>query len=161
MLSILRFSIYSLNSDKNPVIINNVVNQNQLFGAGIAGLITGKYFYDGPNFNENVDLSAKNIVITGGNTGLGKETAVKLATLGAKVTILCKTPSRAMTAVEEIKKRSKNNNVDFVEIDLASLNSVFKCTSELKKRLDKIDVLVNNAGIADHSRLVSFLFRHF
>ena len=58
-------------------------------------------------------------------------------------------------------KRSKNDNVDFVEIDLASLNSVFKCTSELKKRQDKIDVLVNNAGIVDHCFLVSVSFRHY
>lgn len=51
-------------------------------------------------------MAGKVVAITGGNTGLGKETAVKLAALGADVIILCRNPSRADAAIAEIKERS-------------------------------------------------------
>ena len=51
-------------------------------------------------------MAGKTVVITGGNTGLGKESAVKLAALGAEVIILCRNPTNAQAAVTEIKERS-------------------------------------------------------
>lgn len=51
-------------------------------------------------------MVGKTVAITGGNTGLGKETAVKLAALGADVIILCRNPTNAQAAVSEIKERS-------------------------------------------------------
>lgn len=57
-------------------------------------------------YDETTSMSGKVVAITGGNTGLGKETAVKLAALGANVIILCRTPSRADAAIAEIKQRS-------------------------------------------------------
>lgn len=63
------------------------------------------------NFNSSVydeatSMAGKTVAITGGNTGLGKETAVKLAALGADVIILCRNPTNAQAAVTEIKERS-------------------------------------------------------
>jgi NAD(P)-dependent dehydrogenase (short-subunit alcohol dehydrogenase family) len=83
----------------------------------------------------------------GGNTGLGKETGVKLASLGAETLILCRTPSRAESAVAEIKQRSGSNAVRALSLDLADLKSIEKCTNELKSSVGKIDILVNNAGV--------------
>ena len=57
-------------------------------------------------YEEATSMVGKTVVITGGNTGLGKETAVKLASLGADVIILCRTPATAEAAVTEIKERS-------------------------------------------------------
>jgi NAD(P)-dependent dehydrogenase (short-subunit alcohol dehydrogenase family) len=57
-------------------------------------------------YDEATSLAGKSVAITGGNTGLGKETAVKLAALGADVIILCRNPTNAQAAVAEIKERS-------------------------------------------------------
>ena len=51
-------------------------------------------------------MIGKTVVITGGNTGLGKEAAVKLAALGAEVIILCRSQKNAQAAITEIKERS-------------------------------------------------------
>lgn len=54
------------------------------------GLIVGKKILNGPTFDEIVSLNGKNVVITGANTGLGKETAMKLASFNANLYLLCK-----------------------------------------------------------------------
>lgn len=51
-------------------------------------------------------MAGRTVAITGGNTGLGKETAVKLAALGANVILLCRNPTNAESAITEIKERS-------------------------------------------------------
>lgn len=67
-----------------PVKIGDISIDKKPFLGGLAlvGLTIGKRLVDGPAFSENVSLSGRNVVITGGNTGLGKETAIKLASLG-------------------------------------------------------------------------------
>merc|ERR1712241_492345 len=92
-------------------------------------------------------LDGKTVVITGANTGIGKVTATDLAKRGAKVIICCRDKSRAEKAVEDIKKESSNENVTFALLDLASLNSVRRCAEELNRTEDKIDYLINNAGV--------------
>ena len=148
LYAIIRLS-YALNTDKTPVKISGSFSAGKVASAvslGALGLI-GKVVYDGPKFTDAVSLKGKNVVITGGNTGLGKETAKKLASLGADTTILCKSLSRGNTAVDEIVKVSGNSNVRCLSMDLASLESVEKCSLLLQKQLDKIDILVNNAGV--------------
>ncbi|CAN0419325.1 unnamed protein product, partial [Hapterophycus canaliculatus] len=63
-------------------------------------------------------------VITGGNTGLGKETAVRLAQLGADVTIACRNPDKAFAALEDIRAQAPGSKVGAMPLDLASLDSV-------------------------------------
>ena len=106
--------------------------------------------YYRPIFAENVDLSGQTAIITGANTGLGKEAAVKLAALNAKTIILCRDNIKADQAVKEIKERSGNQNVKYYTVDLADLKSVDKVVKELKE--DKwvqsgIDMLMLNAGV--------------
>jgi len=115
----------------------------------VAGLATvGKVLQDGPVFAENVDLTGKTMVITGGNTGLGKEAAVKLASLGANVVLACRNPAAASAACDEVQRRSGGRGkVSSVDLDLASLKSVEQCVDALKRRVGSIDVLMNNAGV--------------
>ena len=112
----------------------------------------GKLFLDGPNFNEPVSLLGKTAVITGGNTGLGKETALKLYTLGADTIILCRDSNKAKAAIDDIRQRSKQtgnlkNSLSYVNLDLTSLKKIEESATELKKITDRIDILVNNAGV--------------
>ena len=124
------------------------VDSKLFIGASVLALGTvGKKYSDGPVFNENVNLNGKNIVITGANTGLGKETAIKLASLGANLLLLCKSKERGDSAVNDIKSITGSNSITNIVMDLGDLKSVQKAANEVEKRIPKIDVLLNNAGI--------------
>ena len=138
----------SCNYNKNPISISNLSkNKVAIAGATVIAGAFGKYVLDGPKFSENVNMNGKVVAITGGNTGLGKETAVKLASLGAEVVILCKSIERAEEAVKEINERSGNNKCSAIQLNLSNMKSIEKCANNFKTSFSKIDVLINNAGI--------------
>jgi NAD(P)-dependent dehydrogenase (short-subunit alcohol dehydrogenase family) len=101
------------------------------------------------------DMTGKTVVITGGNSGIGLSTAAALAGAGARVVITARDPGRAGTAVEEIGRRSGGASVERVLFDLSSLASVRAGASELLERCDRIDVLLNNAGVVLTDRRVT------
>lgn len=93
------------------------------------------------------DLAGKVVVITGGNSGIGKETAVELARMGARVVIAARNPTRAAAAVKEIKERTgAGDRVETMPLDLASFASVRAFAGAFTDAHDRLDVLVNNAG---------------
>jgi retinol dehydrogenase 12 len=91
-------------------------------------------------------------VITGGNSGIGKETAVALAAMGAQVIIAARNPTKAAAAVKEVKQRAPGATVEHLPLDLASFASVRTFASAFAERGDQLDVLVNNAGAVLRSR---------
>jgi len=96
-------------------------------------------------------VAGRNVVITGANSGIGLETAVALATLGDRVTICCRNPERAATALTDIRERSANSDVVAAALDLADSASVRAAAKELSS-LGHIDVLINNAGLIQSTR---------
>jgi NAD(P)-dependent dehydrogenase (short-subunit alcohol dehydrogenase family) len=93
------------------------------------------------------DMSGKTVVITGGNSGIGLETAVALARAGATTVITARDKARGEAAVADIRARAGNDRVDVVVFDLASLASVRQGAADILARCPRIDVLVNNAGL--------------
>lgn len=91
-------------------------------------------------------MQEKNIIITGGNAGIGFETSVALAKKGGNIFIVSRNKEKAAQAVLDIKQISGNKNVDYLIADLSSQKSIRELNSEVRKRLDRVDVLVNNAG---------------
>jgi retinol dehydrogenase-14 len=92
------------------------------------------------------DMTGRTVVITGGNSGIGKATAESLARLGARVVITARRPDRGAAAVTDIRQASDNDAVEWVPLDLGSLTSVRNCAADLLDRLDRIHVLDLNAG---------------
>jgi NAD(P)-dependent dehydrogenase (short-subunit alcohol dehydrogenase family) len=92
------------------------------------------------------DMTGRTVVITGGNSGIGKATAEALAGLGARVVITARNADRGAAAVADIRRASGNDAVECVSLDLASLASVRSCAADLLDRLDEIHVLDLNAG---------------
>ncbi|MDZ4826022.1 MAG: SDR family oxidoreductase [Actinomycetota bacterium] len=100
-------------------------------------------------------MNGKVVVITGGNSGIGKETAVGLAQRGARVVIAVRNQAKGAAALAEIRARSGSDTVEMASLDLASFASVRACAQSLLAAHDRIDVLVNNAGIITRKRAVT------
>jgi len=93
------------------------------------------------------DMTGKTVVVTGGNSGIGRETALALATAGARVVITARDASRGDAAVSAIRSASGNEQIEVAVFDLADMASVRSGASQLLALCDRIDVLVNNAGL--------------
>ncbi|MCA1833340.1 MAG: SDR family oxidoreductase [Actinomycetota bacterium] len=91
-------------------------------------------------------MQDKVVVITGANSGIGKETARGLAQKGARVVMVCRNPEKGARAAEEIRKDAPGG-VDLVVGDLGTLGSTRDLAKILIDSYPKIDVLVNNAGV--------------
>jgi NAD(P)-dependent dehydrogenase (short-subunit alcohol dehydrogenase family) len=94
------------------------------------------------------DLANKTFIITGANTGIGKITAKELARRGARVVLACRSKSKTDPVIDEIKRETGNDQVEFVHLDLGDLASVRTCANELLARKLPIHGLINNGGLA-------------
>lgn len=138
----------------------------------------GKQFFNGGRYDDEPNLSGKVCVITGGNTGIGKETAIRLAEMGARVIIACRNPERGEAAVKDIiaavappsssgvvasagaattssssNSKKRQPQVEALTMDLSDLKSIDRFANELSRRTEKVDILINNAGVMAISRL--------
>ncbi|MDR3327559.1 MAG: SDR family NAD(P)-dependent oxidoreductase [Prevotellaceae bacterium] len=86
-------------------------------------------------------------VVTGANGGFGLQIASGLAQKGTKVVLACRNEQKAMQAKQHIENAVQNADIDFISLDLSSLNSVRNFVEMYTQRYSKIDILVNNAGI--------------
>jgi NAD(P)-dependent dehydrogenase (short-subunit alcohol dehydrogenase family) len=100
-------------------------------------------------------MEGRTVVITGGNSGVGRATAVALAGAGARTVITARSRERGEQAVSDIRRASRSDQVDLVVFDLADLSSVRDGASELLDRCGRIHVLVNNAGLVLSERTVT------
>ncbi|GAA4044036.1 SDR family NAD(P)-dependent oxidoreductase [Parerythrobacter jejuensis] len=96
---------------------------------------------------EGKDLTGKTAFITGGYSGLGKETARAMAAKGAHVIVAGRDIEKANTAAEEIRSEVEGAHIETILCDLGSLEAVRACGEEAQQRFDKIDLLINNAGV--------------
>jgi retinol dehydrogenase 12 len=94
-------------------------------------------------------------VITGGTDGIGKAAAHAVALQGARLLIHGRDPEKGARAVAEIKARSHNSTVEFLQADFSSLGDVRRLAATLVERTPRIDVLINNAGAMFARRKVS------
>jgi NAD(P)-dependent dehydrogenase (short-subunit alcohol dehydrogenase family) len=88
-------------------------------------------------------MKNKRVLITGGNSGIGKVTAIELAKLGAEVVLACRDSEKTNAALQEIRAHGSAENIP---VDLASLDSVKQLADTFVGRYDRLDVLINNAG---------------
>ena len=102
-----------------------------------------------------VDLRGHVAIVTGASTGIGRETARGLATMGSTVVIISKDRGRADAAVADIRTSSGNDRVSGMLGDLASIQDTRRLAAEFIAGHDRLDILVNNAGIIPGERTVT------
>jgi NAD(P)-dependent dehydrogenase (short-subunit alcohol dehydrogenase family) len=101
------------------------------------------------------EMQNKICIVTGSNSGIGKETAISLAKMGAAVVMVVRSKERGEKAQKEIMKQSGNNSVDLMICDLSSMESIRHFAKEFKKKYKQLDVLVNNAGAVYNKREIT------
>jgi NAD(P)-dependent dehydrogenase (short-subunit alcohol dehydrogenase family) len=100
-------------------------------------------------------MNDKICLITGGNAGIGLATAIGLAQQGAHVVIVSRDRERGETAVTQIKQEAGSDAVDLLVADLSSQAQIRRLADQFKQQFDRLDVLINNAGIIPQTRQVS------
>ncbi|XP_062717296.1 retinol dehydrogenase 14 isoform X2 [Aedes albopictus] len=95
------------------------------------------------------NMEGKTVIVTGANSGIGKETARDLAKRGARVIMACRNMETAAKARDEIVKETGNNNVFLKKLDLSSQASIREFAADVLKSETKLDVLIHNAGFAE------------
>lgn len=91
--------------------------------------------------------AGKTIIVTGGNAGIGYETAKALFIAGAQVIIGCRDVVKGEKAAQEIKTNGGTGSIEAMELDLEHLSSVHKFAEQFQSSHTKLDVLINNAGV--------------
>ncbi|XP_028289197.1 retinol dehydrogenase 12, like [Parambassis ranga] len=92
-------------------------------------------------------LDDKTVVITGANTGIGKEAAIDLAKRGAKIIIACRDMEKAQAAVKEITESSGSSTVSCMKLDLSDSKSIREFAEAINRDEAKLNILINNAGV--------------
>ncbi|MCK4746219.1 MAG: SDR family NAD(P)-dependent oxidoreductase, partial [Bacteroidales bacterium] len=97
---------------------------------------------------ENIpDIAGKTAIVTGSNSGIGFETAKALASKNAKVIMACRNTQKGEKAAGEIRKEYPESNIIVAELDLGSLASVRAFSDNFLKENERLDLLINNAGL--------------
>ncbi|XP_043218088.1 retinol dehydrogenase 13-like isoform X2 [Amphibalanus amphitrite] len=138
----------------------NSLMKKGLLAASVVGTVVGGTVLlrdagTAPKFSTDARLDGRTVVVTGANTGIGRETALDCARRGARVLLAC----RDMTKCEEARKfivlETSNKYVYCRHCDLASQESIRKFAEVFNKTEPRLDVLVNNAGVMRCPRLVT------
>lgn len=101
------------------------------------------------------DLGGKTVLVTGATAGIGRETALGLAKLGAHVVIVGRDEAKTKQVCDELRAASGNQKIDFLLADVSRLAEVRKLAAEFMSRFGTLTVLVNNVGLVNLQREVS------
>jgi retinol dehydrogenase 12 len=94
------------------------------------------------------DLEGRTFLITGANTGIGKETTRALAARGARVFLACRSRESGQSAIDEIAADTGSRSLELLSLDLGDLDSVRTCADAFLATGEPLHGLINNAGVA-------------
>ena len=103
----------------------------------------------------NADLSGKVAIVTGANSGIGRQIATNLSGLGARVVMACRSLERGELARSEIEASNETADLEVFELDQSSHQSVADFAAKFQESHDRLDILINNAGIYPNHRELS------
>ena len=95
-------------------------------------------------------MERKKVVITGANSGIGKAAAVKFASEGYQVVMACRNMEKGEKARKEVVSKSGSVNVELIQLDVSSFDSIRRFSGEYRDRYDVLDILIHNAAYFNH-----------
>ncbi len=93
-------------------------------------------------------MNGKRVLITGATNGIGKQTALELATMGADLVIVGRNEAKTRRVQNELQALNGGGEIDYLIADLSSMAEIRRIAAEFRARHDRLDVLLNNAGAA-------------
>ncbi|XP_029383205.1 retinol dehydrogenase 13 isoform X2 [Echeneis naucrates] len=126
--------------------MNRYILPVSVIGTVVGSAVLIKNQVTGGRCPSKATIAGKTVVITGANTGIGKETAQELAKRGGRIIMGCRDMEKCEAAAKEIRGKTLNPHVYAHHLDLASLKSVREFAERVKKE-QTVDVLINNAGV--------------
>ena len=97
-------------------------------------------------------MDKKVCIITGANSGIGKQAAIQMAQAGLHVVMACRSANRGQSALKEVKELSGSESVELILLDLSLMASTKEFAEVIKSKYDHIDVLIHNAAVFDISQ---------
>ena len=94
-----------------------------------------------------MSLKGKTVIITGANSGIGREVAFDLARRGARIILACRDGKRGQETIDAIRRNTQQGELVLKVVDLASFKSIHDFVNEIIQEEGRIDILVNNAGV--------------
>lgn len=115
-------------------------------------LLVNSRLFRRPHPSPDASLVGQTVLVTGCNQGIGKVVAQEVIRRGGRLIMVCRNTDSAQATADEIKKEHPSADIVIYTMDLSSLNSVRSCVEKIKQDKQKIDVIINNAGILIGSR---------
>ena len=100
-------------------------------------------------------MTNKTIIVTGATDGIGLEAATKIAALGNRVGLVGRNPDKGVKAIEFIANLTGNDKLDFFQADLSLVSEVNQLSKDIKNKYSELNVLLNNAGGANKSKIIT------
>ncbi|XP_006901939.1 PREDICTED: retinol dehydrogenase 13 [Elephantulus edwardii] len=118
-----------------------------VLGTVAGGAVLLRDYVGGGVCPSKATIPGKTVIVTGANTGIGKQTALELARRGGNIILACRDMDKCEAAAKEIRGETLNHRVTARHLDLSSLRSIREFAKRIIEEEERVDVLVNNAAV--------------
>ncbi|XP_019566534.1 retinol dehydrogenase 13 [Rhinolophus sinicus] len=118
-----------------------------VLGTAVGGAVLLKDYVAGGACPSKATIQGKTVIVTGANTGIGKQTALELARRGGNIILACRDMEKCEAAAKDIRRVTLNHHVNARHLDLASLKSIREFAAKITEEEQQVHVLVNNAAV--------------
>ncbi|XP_067575285.1 retinol dehydrogenase 13 isoform X4 [Pseudorca crassidens] len=127
--------------------MNRYILPLSALGTAVGGAVLLKDFVTGGACPSKTTIPGKTVIVTGANTGIGKQTALELARRGGTIILACRDLEKCEAAAKEIRGETLNHRVNARHLDLASLKSIREFAAKITEEEERVHILINNAAV--------------